>query len=161
MNGIGPALEIRRLDRTLSPLAVELLKAVENDGDGKFFTPHSFTTKVIEDLAEKPGQDLYYLLVAGERALAYGLLRGWNEGYAVPSLGLAVSPEVRGIGLGRLMMEFLHCSARQQGATRVRLRVHFDNHNALALYRNLGYQFDESPDSRSGLLVGWRDLTTR
>jgi ribosomal-protein-alanine N-acetyltransferase len=152
-------LEICRLGPGLEDPAYALLTQVAADPAGAFFTPHPFTRECLVALAAAPGRDLYYVLMAEGAALAYGLLRGWNEGYAVPSLGLAVAPSARGRGLGRLMMEFLHSAARQRGATRVRLRVRPDNATALALYRRCGYLFPEPADPVHGLLTGSCDLS--
>lgn len=152
------ALEIRRLAPGLEAAATALLAQVAADPQGRFFTPHPFTPEHLAALASAPGRDLYYVLMADGVALAYGLLRGWNEGYAVPGLGLAVTPAARGQGLGRLMMDFLHAAARQQGAKRVRLRVGQDNITALSLYQRCGYRFSEPADSATGLQVGFCEL---
>jgi hypothetical protein len=69
------------------------------------------------------------------------MLRGWDEGYPVPSLGIAVRTSDHGRGLGRTMMEHLHVEARRRGATVVRLRVHPDNTKARRLYESLGYAY--------------------
>jgi ribosomal protein S18 acetylase RimI-like enzyme len=68
------------------------------------------------------------------------MLRGWDEGYTVPSLGIGIRREFERQGLGREMMVALHQVAREMGATAVRLRVHPDNVGAAALYRAMGYQ---------------------
>lgn len=86
------------------------------------------------------GRDVYLMGFAGERAVAYGMLRGWDEGYSVPSLGIGVRRDALRNGYGRAMMLALHEAARQRGATQVRLRVHPDNAAARALYRSLGYR---------------------
>lgn len=152
-------IEIRHLAAGMEESALELLRAVAADQSGHFFTPHPFTPDVIADLASNPGRDLYYLLVHDQQALAYGLLRGWNAGYAVPSLGLAVSPAGRGMGYGVLMTTFLHAAARQAGAARVRLRVHHGNERAITVYRACGYVFADPPDAQTGLLLGFCELT--
>jgi len=46
------------------------------------------------------------------------MLRGWDEGYETPSLGIAVHPDARGLGLARTFMGFLHAAASFQGAAR-------------------------------------------
>lgn len=74
------------------------------------------------------------------RVVAFGMLRGWADGYKVPSLGIAAFPEGR--GYGRAMMAALEAAAGKRGATRIRLRVHPDNVRARALYDLLGYQVD-------------------
>jgi ribosomal protein S18 acetylase RimI-like enzyme len=153
-------LEIRCLAAGMEESALDLLRAVAGEETGRFFTPHPFTRDAIVALASHPGKDLYYLLVDGSRSLAYGLLRGWNDGYAIPSLGLAVSPSARRQGYGVLMTHFLHAAARQAGANRIRLRVHQENSRAIALYRSCGYVFSDPPEPVNGLLVGFCDLVT-
>jgi len=88
------------------------------------------------------GRDVYALLIDEARPVAYGMLRGWDEGYATPSLGIAVRRESQGRGYGRSMMRCLHATARSRGASRVRLRVHPDNGRARRLYESLGYAYD-------------------
>ncbi len=56
--------------------------------------------------------------------VAYGMLRGWDEGYETPSLGIAVHSEWQARGVGRRMMEHLHQVARVRGAKRIRLKVY-------------------------------------
>src|SRR5712691_6841309 len=77
-------------------------------------------------------RDLYFLLLEEQRALGYGMLRGWDEGYAIPSLGVVIHPEAQGHGLGRLMMEFLRIAAIRRGAEKIRLRVALANKPALS-----------------------------
>jgi len=150
-------VDVRQLRPEGVAPALDLLRAVAADPEGRFFTPHPFTREVLSGLASDPGRDLYYLMMSGNDAVAYGLLRGWNEGYLVPSLGLAVAPPERGRGRGRILMEFLHGAARSRGADRVRLRVHPENERAVRLYRSLGYTF-EAPDPSTGLMVGLKTL---
>jgi len=106
-------------------------------------------------LAQYSGKDLYYVAVSGTAVAAYGMLRGWDEGYQVPSLGIAIHPDARGTGLASTFMQFLHAAARLRGATRVRLKVNSENTAARRLYQSLGYRFE---DSDGGEIVGFVDL---
>ena len=69
-------------------------------------------------------------------------MRGWDEGFDIPSLGIAIHPEARGRGLARPFMAFLHAAAKARGATKIRLTVYNDNQRAVELYRRLGYVFE-------------------
>jgi [ribosomal protein S18]-alanine N-acetyltransferase len=131
------------------------LEALEAVGEQRFFQPHPFTAEAVARLARHTGKDLYCVMVENDKVLAYGMLRGWDEGYEVPSLGIAVHPEARRRGCGRQMMGWLHDAARKRGASRVRLRVLADNLAAVSLYENLGYRFG----AREGdYLVGYFPL---
>ena len=117
------------------------LAEIFTDINEAFFRPHPFNRDEARRIAGRTGRDTYALLVEGKRAVAYGLLRGWDEGYPVPSLGIAVRTSAQGRGLGRLMMAHLHAEAARRGATVVRLRVHPDNVKARRLYESLGYAY--------------------
>lgn len=131
--------------RTLGPAwkepLKEFLKALEKAGDHRHFHPHPFTDEVIDGLARHRGRDLYTVVVEENRVLGYGMLRGWDEGFETPSLGIAIHPAARNLGLGKALMQFLHATARERGAKQVRLRVGGDNTAAMALYSALGYRF--------------------
>jgi ribosomal protein S18 acetylase RimI-like enzyme len=129
----------------------ELAADIFTELDATFFEPHPFTRDEAHRLARKSGRDAYALLVEDGRAIAYGVLRGWDEGYVVPSLGIAVRTSAQGHGAGRLMMEHLHAEAKRRGASVVRLRVHPDNVGARRLYESLGYAY--AGEDRGELLM--------
>jgi len=108
--------------------------------DSTYFRPHPMTPDEAHRIATRDGRDLYLLGYADEEAVAYGMLRGWDEGYPTPSLGVAVRTDRTRLGYGRAMMLALHAAARSNGSDRVRLRVNPANVAALSLYRSLGYR---------------------
>ena len=73
------------------------------------------------------------------QVVAFGMLRGWHEGYETPSLGIAVRVDAEGRGYGRAMMRELERAARARGAKQIRLRVHPKNARARRLYESCGY----------------------
>lgn len=122
------------------------------------FHPHPLTRSFAEE--HTWNLDIYVVAMARIKdsisAVGYGMLRGWDAGYDVPSLGVAVSSNFRGFGLGRLMMEHLHVSARIRGSAKVRLRVYDDNKVAIRLYESLGYEW--MPVKEYGQRVGILNL---
>jgi [ribosomal protein S18]-alanine N-acetyltransferase len=127
--------------RVVGPGDEAMLAEVFAHIDATFFRPHPLTPEEARRIARRSGRDVFAILVDGDRALAYGMLRGWDEGYATPSLGIAVHGDHQGRGVGRRMMEELHRAAGAGGATAVRLRVHTDNIRARRLYESLGYVY--------------------
>ena len=134
--------------RWAEPLA-EFFNAIAPDES--LFHPHPLTRDEADRLAQYEGDDLYYVAVDDEVVLGYGLLRGWDEGFDVPSLGIALRQEARRTGLARCFMEFLHAAARRRGAHRIRLTVEHENAAARRLYEQLGYDFAVDGEGR---LVG-------
>lgn len=102
--------------------------------DPTYFHPHPLTPEEAARIEAYDGPDVYLWTEH-----AYGFLRGWEEGYEVPSLGIAVATDAQGQGHGRAMMLRLHEAARARGAERIRLRVHPGNQRARRLYDSLGY----------------------
>lgn len=107
--------------------------------DMEHFHPHDLGPLGAHRVATYSGRDVYLIGIEDE-PVAYGLLRGWDDGFAVPSLGIAVARFARGRGYGRTMLLALHEIARQHGAKRVRLRVHPANAVARSLYVSVGYR---------------------
>ena len=148
-------LEFRTLYPELQAALAEFFKALAKGDDASYFHPHPFTAEEAQQRCAYQGKDLYYVAIDGQKVLGYGMLRGWDEGFAVPSLGIALHPNARGTGLGGAFMQVLHAAARLRGAKRVRLKVHPENSRAVRLYERLGYQYENEAD---GQLVGYLNL---
>ncbi len=131
------------------------------DGTPATFHPHPFTPEAAAAICRHadstpPPCDEYHALFEDGRIVAYGMLRGWVEGYAVPSLGIAVGPDDRGRGVARALMRHLHGVAADRGATTIRLKVYRTNAAAVRLYESLGYDLRSFSATE---LLGHRSLT--
>lgn len=151
-------LECVKLNYNWEKPLIDMFCLIKNREDNIYFHPHPFTKEEAEKLARYEGQDLYYILTENYQILGYGMLRGWDEGYRVPSLGIYIHPDARGMGLGKLLMQFLHAIAKRKGAKKIRLKVYSDNVVALKLYESLGYVFEKE---EAGQLVGILEFNTQ
>lgn len=120
-----------------------------------FFHPHPLTAEEAQKRAAYQGRDFYCVLVLDAEIVGYGMLRGWDEGYEIPSIGVVVDPAVKGRGYGRSLMKFLRAEARARGANRLRATVNPDNIKMVAYCRAQGYVFQ---GTENGRLVGIRPL---
>jgi ribosomal protein S18 acetylase RimI-like enzyme len=137
-----------------------IIKAAENIRDliipffnsinDKNFTPHPFDGNQMDKII-KEDKDLYYFIIFENKIIAYGMLRGWAEGYDIPSLGIYIDKEYRGLGIGNMLMNFLHISAKLRGSEKIRLTVIKTNTSAISLYRKLGYIFIEDTENSNKL----------
>lgn len=150
-------LEIVRLSPKWQEGLKLFFQALKDNGDANLFCPHPADEETISQLVRYKGKDIYCLLVEEENILGYGLLRGWDEGYQIPSLGIAIHPSARGAGLGRIFMDFLHVMSFRRGASEVRLRVLKINEKAICLYRSFGYVFEDDV-KHTEYLVGYKSL---
>lgn len=84
-------------------------------------------------------RDLTVALRQGQ-LLGYGLVL-YHQGTRLARMySLAVSPEARGLGVGRGLMRTLEQNARRAGRHYMRLEVATNNTNAIALYESEGYR---------------------
>jgi len=123
--------------------------------DNEYFHPHPFTYDAAKKIAAYEGNDLYFVQIKDNEITGYGILRGWDAGYSIPSLGIVIHPSFRNQGLGREFMRFLHKQARSKDAAKVRLKVYSNNAGALQFYESLGYFFT---DEENGQLIGYYEL---
>ena len=129
-----------------------LFERIRLDPASIHFHPHPFTYDEAKKRTDYRGSDFYALLLWCKDAIGYGFLRGWDEGYEIPSLGIYVVDAHRGHGAAKALMEYLHHAAKLRGASCVRIRVYPDNARALRFYRKLGYHFLSKMEN--GQLVG-------
>jgi len=110
-----------------------------------FFNPHE--KKSVEQSFAEMVKDSYYGVYHDGIMIAYGMLRGMDEGYEIPMLGIAVDGSYENKGVGTLLMKFLETDAKLNGYTKMRLRVHKNNFKAVGFYIRLNYfAFDYSGD---------------
>lgn len=143
-----------RLSPEWEDALAEFFAALIRAGTDCVFHPHPFDAAEAHRRAIYTGRDEYHVAAHQRLIVAYGMLRGWDEGYEIPSLGIAVHPEWQGRGIGRRMMEHLHEVARARGASRIRLKVYEGNEAAICLYESLGYHLvREEQGQRIGRLI--------
>lgn len=146
---------IRRLEPGDSPALLAFFQAL-SDADRAFFHPHPFDESTARAICSAQGKDVFVGGFEGGQIAAYGMLRGWEDGFDVPRLGLATRSGFRGCGWGDAMMDVLHRLAAEKGASKVELKVEPDNAPALRLYRRHGYVFPARAEGADAL-IGRRD----
>jgi RimJ/RimL family protein N-acetyltransferase len=119
------------------------IKFIENNNsDLLFFHPHEMNYDSIFSILSNKKNDKYKIVIYEDRVIGYGILRGWDEGFEIPSLGIMIDKDFRGIGLSKTIMKFLESTARIMGAKKIRIVVHKDNQVAYNLYKSLNYEFE-------------------
>jgi [ribosomal protein S18]-alanine N-acetyltransferase len=135
-----------------------LAAAHDHPPTAELFHPHPLTRQFAAELCGKLSaiKDRYFALFVGGRVAGYAMLRGWDEGYKVPSFGVCVHPALQNAGVGHVLTTFGIDESRRAGAEKVRLTVYKRNERAAHLYAKYGFVFTDK-DEHS--LVGVLDLT--
>ena len=77
----------------------QFFSAIVVNKDDLYFHPHPFTSEMAKKIAKYEGDDLYFLQIKDNEITGYAMLRGWDEGFTIPSLGIVIHPDFRNQGL--------------------------------------------------------------
>lgn len=118
------------------------------------FDPFPLTATKARWIALEQHKDAYFVAARGARLFGMSMLRGFDEGYEIPSFGVFVDHASQGEGIGRRLTNWTIEQARMKGCQAVRLSVYSDNSVARRLYASLGFrEQDRSAVAREGAFV--------
>jgi ribosomal-protein-alanine N-acetyltransferase len=149
---------IRRIVAEDGPALGNFFTALAGDNETvHFFHPHPFTPEFAAELCAKTAvrKDRYYVACFKETIIAYMMLRGWDEGYAIPSFGVCAHPALRDVGLGQALLAHAVAECKAVAAAKLRLTVFKNNERAAHVYRKFGFVFTDKNEHES---VGVLDL---
>lgn len=129
----------------------------------RYFHPFPFTEETAYKIACEPHRDKYYIGLLDENVAGLSMLRGWDEGYIVPSLGIVVDFHLQGQGIGREILRNTLEEAHKLKCPRIRLSVYASNKTAVHLYLAFGFYevsrqivtIDGEPDEK---IIMYKDL---
>jgi GNAT superfamily N-acetyltransferase len=132
--------------------ADELSDLFERNADSvsRTFDPFPLTRSSARRIALQPRSDAFYIARLSGSAAAMSMLRGFDEGYDVPSFGVFVDSALQGYGIGRRFTIWTIEQAWIMNCPAVRLSVYGDNARARSLYNDLGFIELESSLVRRG-----------
>ncbi len=139
-------MEIRKIKSGDKDSLSDFFERINNDEKAaNFFHPHPLTKKYAKELVGKikKSKDLYFIVVQKNKIVGYSMLRGWDEGYNIPSFGICIHPEYQGQGLGKLLTDYTLNKAKEKKADKVMLKVYKNNKKAHQLYEKIGFEFSK------------------
>ena len=106
----------------------------------KYFTAFNFNFKTIKDILSKKERDIFFGLFINDKIIGFYMLRGFDEGYEIPSYGVWISSEFAGKGLGKLTLQHAIAFCRINNIKKIMLKVYPQNTSAKVLYENFGFK---------------------
>jgi GNAT superfamily N-acetyltransferase len=103
------------------------------------FNPFPMTDETAIRIALGSHEDHYYGAFLNGDVVGLSMLRGWDEGYSVPSFGIVIERRLHNRGIGAQLTEFTIGEARRLGCDRVRLSVFASNLAAIRVYAAKGF----------------------
>ncbi|WP_219703948.1 GNAT family N-acetyltransferase/peptidase C39 family protein [Marinomonas lutimaris] len=108
--------------------------------EGKAFTGDRLSRRSFRHAITSSGSALFVAMKEDGELLGYALLHLRQGTHLARLYSLAVSPEARGLGIGKLLIQACEKKALKKGKMLLRLEVSDVNHNAIALYQKMGYK---------------------
>ena len=116
----------------------------------RYFRPFPLIAETAFNIVDQPHRDRFFIASKKGQIVGFSMLRGWDEGYTIPSFGILVDYRFQGQGIGNKLTKFTIDQAVKLNCEKVRLSVHLSNTVALKMYESFG--FYES--SREKVMVG-------
>lgn len=150
------SIEIIRLQQCHENRLKVFFNKINNPYYLRYFSPHPFSDEHAKTICEYQGRDLYYsVLLNGQEIIGYCMLRGFDEGYEVPSIGLCILKKYQRMGLGTLLIDFMETLCRLNNCNKVMLKVTKSNKSGLIFYKKNGYVLNEFDKE---FLIGVKNL---
>ncbi len=121
------------------------------------FIPFPFEFDVIKKILTEKILDRYFGLRVDGKLAGFYMLRGFDNGYQIPSYGVWIAEEFSGRGLSKLTLQHAVAFCKLNGIKKLMLKVAPDNLTAKSIYENFGFAFS-GVDKNIGHLIYFKDL---
>ena len=114
------------------------------------FHPFPLNRETAENLLDQSRQDCFFVIEEEGEIIGFSMLRGFDEGFEIPSFGVFVEAAHQGRGAGKYLCKWTLRWCDQTGIDKTRLSVHRENTRAIELYRQLDFIEGDSPKGEDG-----------
>ena len=108
------------------------------------FTSDAYSQERFENLYKKHPDDF---VVAENANNIVGYIIAYDKGGSVDFNSMAVDKKYRGLGIGRLLVNFMLDRFKKDGLKKASLEVRATNEIAISFYKNLGFEIEEIIES--------------
>lgn len=147
---------IKDIDSSFSEELTDLLSREEKEYS-KYFIPFDFDHTTIKKILTEKKEDKFFGLFVDDSLIGFYMLRGFDEGYDIPSYGVWISKEYSAKGLSKLTLQHAVSICKINGIKKLLLKVHPENKIAKMIYENFGF-IKKSNDPKNNNLVYYKDI---
>lgn len=90
-------------------------------------------------------QDVYFAMFWNDQLISVAMLRGWDEGYDIPSFGILVDEKFKGVQVMPILLETAKLMCRMSKVKRMMLKIHPDNASIRTINR-FGFRHTSTED---------------
>jgi len=149
-------VEIKELQsEQASTLSALILNAPKDYS--KYFVPFSFEEDSINKIISNAVNDKYFGIFINDDLAGFYMLRGFDEGYDIPSYGIWISDKYSGLGLSKLTLQHAISFCKLNGLKKIMLKVHPEHTIAKNIYENFGFK-QQGFDEKNSNLIYYKSL---
>jgi ribosomal protein S18 acetylase RimI-like enzyme len=152
------SVEIKELKLEHIPNFVKNLSA-ESPEYLKHFTAFELSNKVFVNLLTKVVKDKYFGIFYGEEIVGFYMLRGFDEGFEIPSYGVIILSKFSNKGLSKLTLYHAFALCRLNKVKKLMLKVRPENTYAKKLYESFGFE-KTGFDNKNGNFIYHKSLSS-
>ena len=123
----------------------------------QYFIPFSFDENSIKKILGRAKNDKYFGVFISKELVGFYMLRGFDDGYDIPSYGIWIAEKFSGLGLSKLTLQHTISYCKINGIKKIMLKVHPDNSIAKKTYERYGFK-QEGTDTKNNNLIYFKDL---
>jgi ribosomal-protein-alanine N-acetyltransferase len=131
----------------------DLFRRNNNNEVTRFFHPFDLTEQTAAFLLEPSKKDLVFGAFHEDHLIGMSLLRGYDEGFQIPSFGLLIDQAYWKQGIGKKLTQWTIDWADSTNTPSVRLTVEQENKSAIKIYRSLGFEITGTKANSENSLV--------
>jgi RimJ/RimL family protein N-acetyltransferase len=128
------------------------MESSSNGNGTKYFTPFSFEEDSIKKIINNAVNDKYFGIFINDELIGFYMLRGFDEGFEVPSYGVWISDKFSGLGLSKLTLQHAITFCKINNIKKIMLKVHPENIIAKSIYEAFGFKQEGFDDNNSNLI---------
>ena len=149
-------LTINKLDKRFSSEISALLRK-ESPDYSKYFVPFTFDSDTIYRILDNLKKDSFWGIFVVDKLVGFYMLRGFDEGYDIPSYGVWISKEYSNKGLSKFTLQHASSYCKINQIKKIMLKVHPGNTAAKTTYENFGFH-QEGFDSKNNNLIYYKEI---
>ncbi|NWG29550.1 MAG: GNAT family N-acetyltransferase [Ignavibacteriaceae bacterium] len=151
------SLEIKELISDHASVLSRKLRE-ENRNYIQHFIPFDFSETTIKDILNKKKADKFFGLFLNKELIGFYMLRGFDQGYDIPSYGVWISSNYANKGLSKLTLYHAFSVCKLNNIKTLMLKVHPENTIAKEVYEKFGF-IKVGIDEKNGHLIYHKKLT--
>ena len=144
-------IEIKELQSEQASFLSALILNAHRDHT-KYFTAFSFKEDAIKKIINDAVNDKYFGIFINNNLVGFYMLRGFDEGYEVPSYGVWISDKFSRLGLSKLTLQHAITYCKVNNIKNIMLKVHPENIVAKNIYEAFGFKQEGFDEKNSNLI---------